>query len=132
MASFPTSAVTFAAISNGAVIQATDIGNPRDEIVAIEAGYLNGTARLNSSNSTLANLSVTNQSTFAGAVTFGSSATFSTGITFSTFTINIVPAVKVTHNAQQDVVSGTWTGLNWNTQASTNAPMQSTTTYLST
>ena len=128
MASFPTSAVTFAAISNGAVIQATDIGNPRDEIVAIEDGYLNGTARLNSSNSTVANLSVTGGSTFAGTITFASSVTFSTRITLSTFNISIVPAVKVTHSAQQNVVSDAWTGLNWDTQASTNAPMHSTVT----
>ena len=65
MPSFPTSPHTFASFSNGALSDAAQVTDIYGEVEAVEAGYLNGTARLNSSNSTHTNLSVTGGSTFA-------------------------------------------------------------------
>lgn len=70
MASFPTSAKSFAARSNGQTIDAAHVGDLQDEVNAIEDGYLNGSARLNSSGSTMVSLSVTGGSTFSSRVTF--------------------------------------------------------------
>lgn len=60
MPSFPDSVFAPANRSNGQTIDASHVNGVQDEIVAIEAGYINGTARLNSSN-----LNVTGASTFA-------------------------------------------------------------------
>lgn len=84
MASFPTSPHTFTNFSNGALSDAAQVTDIYGEVEAIEAGLLNGTARLNSSNSTVANLSVTGGSTFSGlhvgsTASFGSSVTISSG-----------------------------------------------------
>lgn len=68
MAEFPTSAKVFSARSNGQVVDASHINDLQDEVNAISDGYLNASARLNSSNSTVANLSVTGGSTFAGKI----------------------------------------------------------------
>ena len=65
MASFPDAPKSFAARSNGQTIDASHVGDLQDEVNAIEDGYLSGTARLNSSHSTVATLSVTGGSTFA-------------------------------------------------------------------
>mgnify|MGYP001595290897 CR=1 FL=1 len=65
MPSFPGSIFSPASKNAGDVISTAHISNVDDEIVAIESGYLNGTARLNSSNSTLVSLSVSSVSTFA-------------------------------------------------------------------
>lgn len=86
---YPNAPITFAARSNGQTIDASHVGDLQTEVAALEDGLLNGTARLNSSNSTLANLSVLGGSTFAAVnfastVSFASSATFSTGVTVST------------------------------------------------
>lgn len=60
MPSFPDSVFAPANRSNGQTIDASHVNGVQDELVAIEAGYINGTARLNSSN-----LSVLGTSTFA-------------------------------------------------------------------
>lgn len=60
MPSFPTSVFAPASKSAGSVIQPAHVNDLQDEVVAIEAGYINGTAPLNSSN-----LNVTGTSTFA-------------------------------------------------------------------
>lgn len=65
MANFPASVYAPAVKAAGQTIAAAFFNDPDGEITAIEDGYLNGTARLNSSNSTVANLSVTGGSTFA-------------------------------------------------------------------
>ena len=67
MASFPTSVKTFTTKNDGPGnnINAAHINDLQDEVNAIEAGYLNGTARLNAAGSTLASLSVTGNSTVA-------------------------------------------------------------------
>lgn len=67
MASFPASVKSFTTKLDGAgnPVNAAHINDLQDEVNAVEDGYVNGTARLNSSNSTLARLSVTGGSTFA-------------------------------------------------------------------
>lgn len=71
MASFPTSPKSFVSRSAGDVIQPSHMNDVQDEVNAVQAGYLNGTARLNSSNSTVAALSVTGPSTLASSITIG-------------------------------------------------------------
>ena len=65
MASFPTSKKTWTALTSADYLQSAQVNEARDEITAIEEGYLEGSARLNSSASTLASLSVSGGSTFA-------------------------------------------------------------------
>lgn len=63
MASFPTSVKSFTSKNSGDVVQAAHVNDLQDEVNAMEDGYINGTAPLNSSNSTVANLQVTGAST---------------------------------------------------------------------
>lgn len=72
MANYPTSVTSFSNQVAGGVIQPSHVNTLQDEVNAIEAGLLNGTAPLNSSNSTVAALSVTGGSTFVGSVTISS------------------------------------------------------------
>ena len=79
MASFPTSVKTWTALVDASDYpEATDLNTVYDEVTAIETGYLTGTAPLNSSASTVASLSVSGKSTFAGDIactgTIGTSA----------------------------------------------------------
>ena len=83
MASFPTSVKSFASRSNGQSIDAAHVNDLQDEVNALEDGYLNATARLNSSNSTVANLSVLGNSTIAGTLAVSTGATFSGPVTMS-------------------------------------------------
>lgn len=76
MPSFPGSVKTFTNKNTGDVVQASHVNDLQDEVNAIEDGYINGTARLNSSRSTLAALSVTGASTFGSTVTFSSAVDF--------------------------------------------------------
>lgn len=100
MPSFPTSVFAPATRSNGQTIDASHINSLQDEVVAIEGGYLNGTARLNSSastlvalsvsgGSTLATLQVNGGSTFAGGIAFTSTVTFGSSVTISSGGMNI-------------------------------------------
>lgn len=150
MAQFPTSPKSFTARSNGQTIDASHVQDLQDEVNAIEDGYLNGTARLNSSRSTLASLSVTGNSTVA-ALTAGASTAASLvvsgGSTLttlqvtgnSTFDGNVTingtltatlgsrnPVCKVTHGSTQTVANGTWVGLSWNTEITDSTGMHST------
>lgn len=50
MPSFPAAVKTFTTKNTGDVVQAAHVNDIQDEVNAIEAGYINGTARLNSSN----------------------------------------------------------------------------------
>jgi hypothetical protein len=69
MASYPTAVKSFTTKTAAQTIASAHMNDVQDEINAIEDGLLNATAPLNSSNSTVANLSVTGGSTFAGNVT---------------------------------------------------------------
>jgi hypothetical protein len=77
MASYPNSVVAFTTKNTGDTIQASHIDDLQAEVTAIETGLLNGTAPLNSSNSTLVHLSVTagmnivGNSTLASTITIG-------------------------------------------------------------
>lgn len=68
-ASYPTAVKTFTTKNAGDTIQPGHLNDLQDEVAAIEGGLLNGTAPLNSSNSTVANLSVAGNSTIAGTLT---------------------------------------------------------------
>ncbi len=71
MASYPGAVKSFTSKNAGDVIQPVDINDVQDEINAIEAGLLNGTANLNSSNSTVVSLSVLHNSTLGSTITIG-------------------------------------------------------------
>ena len=75
MPSFPTSVKTFTSKNTGDVIQAAHVNDLQDEVNAIEAGYLNGTANLISSRATHTSLSVTGASTLTTLQAAGSSFT---------------------------------------------------------
>jgi len=98
MANFPTSAPSFSAKSNGQTIDASHINSLQDEVVAIGGGYVNGTAPLNSSNSTVANLSVTSNSTISAlnVTTFNCSSAVVSGATIvrgDVTTLNVAGAL---------------------------------------
>lgn len=69
MASYPTAPKSFTVKSAGDTIQPAHVNDLQDEVAAIEGGLLNGTAPLNSSNSTVVNLSVSGNCTVAGTLT---------------------------------------------------------------
>lgn len=78
-ASYPNTVKTFTSRNVGDVIQPTHVNDLQDEVNAIEAGLLNGTAPLNSSRSTVASLNVTGNSTFAGNINIaGNSSCYGT------------------------------------------------------
>jgi hypothetical protein len=87
-ASYPTAVKSFTTKSAGDTIQGSHINDVQDEVAAIEGGLLNGTAPLNSSNSTLANLSVPGVSTFTGNVTMA-----------GTLTVNKIVSTSLTVNS---------------------------------
>ncbi len=110
-ASFPTSKKTWTSLVDGVDYpQAAHLNEARDEITAIEAGYLEGSARLNSSASTLASLSVTGGSTLASLNVTGGSTLAGAIRIASTSAI----AVRITHSTSQQISSG-WTALVFNT-----------------
>lgn len=76
MASFPGSVKVFTTKNNGDTIQPADVNDLQDEVSAIEDGFRNATAPLNSSRSTVATLSVTGNSTIAGELFVSKSAPF--------------------------------------------------------
>lgn len=86
-ASFPGAVKTFAARNNGDVIQATHVGDLQDEINAIEDGYLNGKAPLNSSNASVNVLTLN-----GGQIVFPAGQSASAGV-----------------NTLDDYEEGTWT-----------------------
>jgi fibronectin-binding autotransporter adhesin len=101
MANFPNSVTTFANRTSGQTIASAHMNAVQDEINALEDGYLNGTARLNSSNSTVANLSVTGGSTL-GSLTLSTGMTMngpltvsSGGVTISTGGLTVTGGITV-------------------------------------
>jgi hypothetical protein len=81
-ASYPNAIKSFASRSNGQVIDAQIIDDLQDEVTAIETGLLQGTAPLNSSNTTVvslevaATLGVAGNTTLAAHVNIGSFRAF--------------------------------------------------------
>ena len=86
MPSYPDSVKTFTSKTSGQNIDPAHVNDLQDEVNAIEAGLLNGTARLNSSGSTLARLQVTGGSTFAGGLQ-SSNSTITGGLNSSNSTL---------------------------------------------
>lgn len=75
MATFPGGVKVFTNKTDGVSVNAAvDINDLQNEVNAIEDGYLNGSARLNSSNSTHTALSVTGGSTLATLQVTGASS----------------------------------------------------------
>lgn len=93
MASFPGSVKTYTSRNAGDVIQPSHVNEVQEEITALEDGLRNGTAPLNSSNSTFASVTVTGS--FYGGV---------------------VGSARVNHSAIQQIPANTWTGLSWDTE----------------
>lgn len=81
MASFPDNIFSPASKNNGDTIQASHVTDLDSEVVALEQGLRNGTAPLNSSNSTFTGLSVSGGSTFGGEATFRAGVVVPTGST---------------------------------------------------
>lgn len=85
-ASYPTAVKTFSARSNSQTIDASHMNDVQDEITAIEAGLLNGTAPLTSSNASVArlavssNLQVTGNSSFAGSMNIAGASTITSDL----------------------------------------------------
>lgn len=76
MASYPGAVKIFATRANGQTIDASHVNDLQDEVNAIEAGLLNGTANLQSSNTTVVNLSVLGNTTIAGSLDAVGNSTF--------------------------------------------------------
>lgn len=72
-ASYPTAVKSFTTKNAGDTIQPAHINDLQDEVVALESGLINGDAPLQSSNSTLAALTVTGGSTLASLQVDGDS-----------------------------------------------------------
>jgi hypothetical protein len=132
MADFPTVKHTFTTFSNGATTDAAQVTDIYAEVEAIEDGYLNATARLNSSNSTLANLSVPGGSTLttlsAGASTLTTlqvtgNSTFTGTVTITgTLTASALaphPFALATGSTSQ-FANGSSGGVSWPTNTSLN------------
>ena len=102
-ASFPTSVKNYGAdlVDGVDYPQAAHVNDLRSEVTAIEGGYVNGTAPLNSSASTMATLSVTGGSTFAGPVTIPSTGAV---------------CARLRMTAPVQVANGVTVSVDWDTQ----------------
>lgn len=133
MANFPNSVTSFSAKQDGIgqIIAASHINTIQDEVAAIEDGYLNGTARLNSSNSTVATLSVTGGSTLATLSVTGGSTLTGDVVMSGTLTVGggtvggRAPSARVSNSADTEIPSGALQGLSWDTEAFDSASMHS-------
>ena len=124
MASFPGSVKSFATRSAGQTIQPAHVNDIQDEVNAIEDGYINGTAHLNSSHSTVAALSVSGGSTLASLTVSGGSTLASLSVSggstlASTITIGALPYIfpasggSTGHVLTIDSTSGSTMTLKW-------------------
>lgn len=135
MPSFPASVKAFTTKLDGAgnPINSAHVNDLQDEVNAIEAGYLNATARLNSSASTLASLSVTGNSTVA-ALTGGATTLASLQVTgassFATKPLFAPPDMALVYRETvYELGSSVSATLAFNQQAiAINSSMHSTTT----
>lgn len=141
---------SFTTRNNGDTIQPSHVNDLQDEVNAIEAGLLNGTANLNSSNSTVAALSVTGGSTIAGALNVAGTSTLTGNVHAAaalqvdgnstingnvtiggSLTVNgasfLTPATCLVRNsAKQDIANNAWTSLSWDTEDVDASNMHST------
>jgi hypothetical protein len=89
-ASYPIAVKSFTTKSAGDTIQPAHINDVQDEVTALEAGLLNGTAPLTSSRASLASLTVAGGSTLASLQVSGNSTI--TG----TLTVNKIVSTSIT------------------------------------
>lgn len=124
-ASFPLSVKVFTTKSDGAgnVIAAAHVNDLQDEVVALETGLLQGTAPLNSSNSTFATLSVTGNSTIGGALQVNGNSTITGSLTVAgaftqagPVTANSQPRCRVFHGSTQTLADVTETAVLFNSE----------------
>lgn len=119
MANFPLSVYSPSAVSNGQTIDASRDNAQDAEITALESGYLTGTAPLNSSNSTLAHLSVTGGSTLAGTLSVAGGSTLATltvtgGSTLASLTVVAsAPSARVTSSAAPQIPNSAATAISF-------------------
>jgi len=116
MASYPGAVKVFTARNAGDVIQPSHVGDLQDEVNAIESGLLQGTAPLNSSNSTVVNLSVTGNSTIAGSLTVTGALSIANLTPSGTATANAQPRCRVFHGSTQTLSSAGETTLTWDSE----------------
>ena len=102
MANYPGSAPSFTAKSAGQSIASAHINSLQDEVTAIGAGLLQGTAQLNSSNSTVASLSVLGQIVSAGR----QNVTLSTGNTNNLAIDSTATYIRITANSSGSTLTG--------------------------
>lgn len=100
-ASYPTAVKTFTTKNAGDTIQPAHINDLQDEVVAIEQGLLGGVSPLQSSNSTLANLSVPGLSTFTGNVKMDGTLTVNKIVSTSISAAGVTSYVKAYATATQ-------------------------------
>lgn len=110
MAQFPTAVKSFTTRNVGDVIQPGHVNDLQDEVNAIEAGIVNGTAPLSASNVTVNNLTVTGTTI---GVTAGGNSTFTnvsvTGGSTSA-TLNVTGGSTLAHlQAGNSTIAGTLT-----------------------
>jgi hypothetical protein len=121
-AQYPNAVKSFATRNAGDVIQPSHINDLQDEVNAVEAGLLQGSAPLNSSNSTVANLSVTGKSTLVGNVQINGNCTVTGTLVAgsfsfsSVFTADAQPQCKVVKTSTQSIPNVTWTALTFQAQ----------------
>lgn len=134
MPSFPGSVFAPANRANGQTIDASHMNGVQDEIVAIEDGYRNATAPLNSSNSTMANLSVSAGSTFTSVnvtgrfqVNGGCTIASTGGAIFDVRPFMPPPEMALLNIGSTLAVTGTTAAISWITETLvTNSSMHST------
>lgn len=110
-ASYPGAVKVFTSRNAGDVLQPSHINDLQDEVAAIEAGITQGTAALNSSNSTVRALSVTGNSTIGGNLVVTGSLTAGSFALTGVQTNDVQPRCKVTKGSTQSVANITWTAL---------------------
>lgn len=125
-AQYPNAVKTFTSRNAGDIIQPSHVNDLQDEVNAIEAGILNGTAPLNSSNSTVRALHVTANSTIGGNLVVTGTLSAGAFAFSSVVTADAQPRCKVVKASTQSVNNATWTALSWLTQEFNVGAMHST------
>jgi len=116
MASYPGAVKSFTTRNAGDVIQPSHTNDLQDEVNAIESGLLQGTAPLNSSNSTVVNLSVTGNSTIGGSLTVTGALSIANLTPTGTATANAQPRCRVFHGSTQTLSSAGETTLTFDSE----------------
>lgn len=111
MPSFPNSIFSPASKNTGDTIQAAHVTDLDSEVVALEQGLRNGTAPLNSSNSTFTALSVSGGSTLATLQVTGNSTLAGSVVLSSLVTAPAQPRCHVYSTAAQALAANVFTAI---------------------